>query len=60
MTIKPSVLGGERRGDWGVKRGQNAAPFLGGVGSSGRWRRAREVAAATPDRASEEDDGRAG
>jgi hypothetical protein len=38
MTFKPSVLGGERRGEWGVKRGQNAAPFPTEKGSSGRRR----------------------
>jgi hypothetical protein len=37
MAFKPSVLGGERRGEWGVKWGQNAAPFPGAEGSSG-WR----------------------
>jgi hypothetical protein len=35
QTFKPSVLGGERRGEWGVKRGQNATSFPGEEGSSG-------------------------
>jgi hypothetical protein len=43
---------GRRRGEWGVKRGQNAAPFLGEEGSSGRQQRTREVAAAALGRAS--------
>jgi hypothetical protein len=37
---------GKQRAEWGVKRGENAAPFLGEEGSSGRWQRAWEVAAA--------------
>jgi hypothetical protein len=40
------------RGEWGVKRGQNAAPFPGEEGSSGRRERVGEVAAAVPDWAS--------
>jgi hypothetical protein len=51
-AFKPSVLGGERRGEWGVKRGQNAAPFPREEGSSGQRERAREVAAAAPSQAS--------
>jgi hypothetical protein len=43
---------GKRRGEWGVKRGQNAAPFLGEEGSSGRQQRTQEVAAAALGRAS--------
>jgi hypothetical protein len=46
--LQPSVLGGERRGEWGVKGG-DAALFLGEEGSS--WRR--------PVGLSEEEDGRA-
>jgi hypothetical protein len=34
-AFKPSVLGGERRGEWGVKRGKNATSFPGEEGSSG-------------------------
>jgi hypothetical protein len=52
MAFKPLVLGGERRGEWGVKRGQNGAPFLGEEGSSGQWQREGEVTAAAPGRAS--------
>jgi hypothetical protein len=51
MAFKPSVLGGERRGEWGVKRQQNAAPFPREEGSSGQRQRTWE-AAAVPDRAS--------
>jgi hypothetical protein len=51
-AFKPSVLGGERRGERGVKRGQNAAPFPREEGSSGRQERAREVAVAAPGQAS--------
>jgi hypothetical protein len=51
-AFKPSFLGGERRGERGVKRGQNAAPFPREEGSSGRQERAREVAAAAPGQAS--------
>jgi hypothetical protein len=43
---------GKRRGEWGVKRGQNVALFLGEEGLSGWWQRAREVATATSGRAS--------
>jgi hypothetical protein len=43
---------GKQRGDWGVKMGQNAVPFLGEEGSSGQRQRAWEVAAAAPGRAS--------
>jgi hypothetical protein len=43
---------GKWRGEWGVKKGKIAAPFLGEEGSSGRWQRKREVAAAVPGRAS--------
>jgi hypothetical protein len=34
---------GKQRGEWGVKRGESAAPFLGEEGSLGRLQRAREV-----------------
>jgi hypothetical protein len=43
---------GKRRGEWGVKRGESAAPFLGEEGSPGRWQRTREVAATAPGQAS--------
>jgi hypothetical protein len=43
---------GKRRGEWGVKKGENAALFLGEVGSSGQRQHAWEVAAAAPSRAS--------
>jgi hypothetical protein len=52
MAFKPSVLGGERRGQWGVKRGQNVALFLGEEGSSGQRQRAWEVAVAALGQAS--------
>jgi hypothetical protein len=44
---------GKQRGDWGVKTGESAAPFLGEEGSSGRWQRVWVVAAAALGRASE-------
>jgi hypothetical protein len=46
-------FGGEwkQRGEWGVKRGQNAVPFLGEEGMVGRRQRVREVAAVAPGRA---------
>jgi hypothetical protein len=50
-AFNPLVLGGERRGEWGVKRGQNAAPFLGEEGSLERRERVGEVAVAAPGRA---------
>jgi hypothetical protein len=43
---------GKWRGVWGVKRAENAAPFLGEEGSSGRWQCTWEVAAAAPGQAS--------
>jgi hypothetical protein len=43
---------GKGRGQWGVKKGENAAPFPGEEGSSGRRQRVRVVVAAVPGRAS--------
>jgi hypothetical protein len=37
---------GKWRGEWGVKRGENAVSFPGDERSSGRWQRAWDVAVA--------------
>jgi hypothetical protein len=50
---------GKWRGEWGVKRGESVAPFLGEEGSSGRRQRMREVAAAASGRLPEEEESRA-
>jgi hypothetical protein len=51
-AFKPSVLGGERRGQWGVKRGQKCGAVSGRGGVVGVAGACGEVVAAVPSRAS--------
>jgi hypothetical protein len=51
-AFNPSVTGGERRGEWGVKGRGNAVPFPREERLSGRRERTGEVAAAAPGQAS--------